>query len=174
MRKYTPVTGSLTFAKRVNGGIIFYTQPDSLPSNIRYFSGGTNSVRGWHRQELGPKIPAFTEEGEFDRYIPIGGRATVAFNAELRQSLDRFIPNVGIAAFIDGGQVWQSATSLHERPIQFGAGGGVQYDSPIGPVRIDLAYKLNPTDKDLNLFQGRDFGTAWDRMRIHFSIGQSF
>ena len=174
VRKYTPITGSLTFAKRLNAGVIFFTQPDSLPSNIRYYAGGTNTVRGWNRQQLGPKVAGFDEDGNFDGYIPVGGRTLLTFNAELRQSLDRFIPNVGIAAFVDGGQVWRNIEKLSERAIQFGAGGGLRYDSPIGPVRVDLAFKVNPTDRDLNLFQGQDFGSVWDQMRIHFSIGQAF
>ncbi|NBC26697.1 MAG: BamA/TamA family outer membrane protein, partial [Bacteroidetes bacterium] len=90
IRKYTPITGSLTFAKRLNAGVIFFTQPDSLPSNIRYYAGGTNTVRGWNRQQLGPKVAGFDEEGNFDSYIPVGGRTLLTFNAELRQSLDRF------------------------------------------------------------------------------------
>lgn len=174
VRKYTPITNSLTLANRVNGGVIFYTQPDSLPSNIRYYSGGTNSVRGWGRQRLGPKIPAFDSQGDFDSYIPLGGRTTFLFNVELRQSLDRIIPNFGLAAFLDGGQVWQDISSLPSRPIQFGAGGGVRYQSPIGPVRVDIAYKLNPTDDDLRIYNGVNYGSAWDRIGIHFSIGQAF
>lgn len=174
VRRYTPLTNSLTLANRVNGGVIFYTQPDSLPSNIRYYSGGTNSVRGWDRQRLGPTIPAFDEDGNFDSYIPVGGRTTFLFNIELRQSLQRLIPNFGIAAFLDGGQVWQDIESLHERPVQFGAGGGIRYQSPIGPVRVDIAYKLNPTDEDLRIYNGTDYGSAWDRIGIHFSIGQAF
>lgn len=174
VRKYTPLSSSLTLANRVNGGVIFYTQPDSLPSNIRYYSGGTNSIRGWGRQQLGPKIPAFNDQGTFDSYIPVGGRASFLFNVELRQSLDRIIPNFGLAAFLDGGQVWQNISSLASRPIQFGAGGGIRYQSPIGPVRVDIAYKLNPTDEDLRIYRGADYGSAWDRIGIHFSIGQAF
>lgn len=174
VRRYTPLTSSLTLANRVSGGVIFYTQPDSLPSNIRYYSGGTNSIRGWGRQQLGPKIPAFNDQGTFDSYIPVGGRATFLFNVELRQSLDRIIPNFGLAAFLDGGQVWQNISSLASRPIQFGAGGGIRYQSPIGPVRVDIAYKLNPTDEDLRIYRGADYGSAWDRIGIHFSIGQAF
>ncbi|MDX1641658.1 MAG: BamA/TamA family outer membrane protein, partial [Balneolaceae bacterium] len=174
IRRYTPITNSLTLANRLNGGVIFYTQPDSLPANIRYYSGGTNSVRGWDRQRLGPTVPGFDEEGNFDSYIPVGGRTTFLFNIELRQSLERFIPNFGIAAFLDGGQVWRDIESLHERPVQFGAGGGIRYQSPIGPVRVDIAYKLNPTDEDLRIYEGTDYGSAWDRIGIHFSIGQAF
>lgn len=174
VRKYTPITNSLTLANRVDGGVIFYAQPDSLPSNIRYYSGGTNSVRGWGRQQLGPKAPAFNEQGAFDSYIPLGGRATFLFNVELRQSLDKIIPNFGVAAFLDGGQIWQNISSLANRPIQFGAGGGIRYQSPIGPVRVDIAYKLNPTDEDLRIYGDENFGSAWDRIGIHFSIGQAF
>lgn len=174
VRRYTPLTSSLTLANRVDGGVIFYTQPDSLPSNIRYYSGGTNSVRGWNRQRLGPTIPVFDEKGNFDSYIPLGGRASFLFNVELRQSLDKIIPNFGLAAFLDGGQVWQNISSLADRPIQFGAGGGIRYQSPIGPVRVDIAYKLNPTDEDLRIYNGVNYGSAWDRIGIHFSIGQAF
>lgn len=174
VRRYTPITNTLTLANRVNGGVIFYSQPDSLPSNIRYYSGGTNSVRGWDRQRLGPTTPSFDSQGNFDSYIPLGGRATFLFNIELRQSLDRIIPNFGLAAFLDGGQVWQDISSLPSRPIQFGTGGGIRYQSPIGPVRVDIAYKLNPTEEDLRIYNGENFGSAWDRIGIHFSIGQAF
>ncbi len=174
VRRYTPITNSLTLAARVNSGVIFYTQQDSLPSNIRFFSGGTNSTRGWSRQQLGPSRPSFDENGNFSGYVPVGGRAAFTFNFELRQDISEVIPNVGLAAFLDGGQVWRALDRIDERPIQFGAGGGLRYQSPIGPIRIDVAYKLNPTDQDLNIFNGQDFGSPRDRIGIHFSIGQAF
>lgn len=174
VRRYTPVRQSTTIAARVNAGKIFYTQADDLPSNIRYFSGGTSSVRGWNRQELGPSIPSFDEEGVFDTYVPIGGRAAFSFNIELRQQLTSIFPNFGIALFLDGGQVWDHIEALNERPVQFGAGGGIRYQSPIGPVRVDIGYKLNPTDEDLNIFEGTDYGSRFSRIGIHFSIGQAF
>ncbi len=174
VRRFTPFSNSLTLAKRVNGGVIFYNQDDTLPANIRYFTGGTNSVRGWNRQTLGPSIPTFEEDGAFAGYVPIGGRSTFSFNVELRQQLTQIIPNFGIAAFLDGGQVWESLSNLDDRPLQFGAGGGFRYQSPIGPVRVDIAYKLNPTNEDLNIFDGQNFGSNWNRIGIHFSIGQAF
>jgi outer membrane protein insertion porin family len=174
VRRYTNLTNSLTIATRVNSGVIFYDQNKSLPSNIRLFTGGTNSVRGWNRQELGPSRARFDESGDFDGYVPVGGRTMLTFNLELRQQLTGFINNLGLAAFLDGGQVWDNVNSVEERPIQFGAGGGIRYQSPIGPVRVDVGYKLNPTDKDLNIYEGQDYGNAWSRIGIHFSIGQAF
>ena len=174
VRRFTPLTSSTTLAKRVNSGIIFHEATESLPGNIRFFAGGTNSVRGWTRQSLGPSLPSFDGDGNFSHYVPVGGKSTVSFNVELRQDMTRIIPNFGMAAFLDGGQVWEDIDSYDDRPIQFGAGGGIRYQSPIGPIRIDVAYKLNPTDEDLNIFNGDDFGSGWNRIGIHFSIGQAF
>lgn len=174
IRRYTPITSSLTIAGRVTSGMTFYTQSQTLPANIRYYTGGTNSVRGWSRRELGPSIPTFDEEGDFLKYVPVGGRATLSFNLELRQQFTSLIPNFGMAFFLDGGQVWENLESMNERPIQFGAGGGIRYQSPIGPVRVDIGYKLNPTDEDLNIYEGVDYGSRRSRIGIHFSIGQAF
>lgn len=174
VRRYTPLTSTTTFAARINTGTIFYEENESLPSNIRFFTGGTNSVRGWSRQSLGPSLPLFDDDGTFREYVAVGGRTSFTFNAEIRQDLDALIPNLGIAAFLDGGQVWRNFQSIDERVIQYGAGGGFRYQSPIGPVRIDIAYKLNPSDVDLNIYEGQDFGSPMDRIGIHFSIGQAF
>lgn len=174
VRRYTPLTSTTTFATRINTGTIFYEEEESLPSNIRFFNGGTNSVRGWSRQSLGPKLPNLDSNGNFKEYIPVGGRTSFTFNAEIRQDLDGLISNFGIAAFLDGGQVWRNIQSIDGRVIQYGAGGGFRYQSPIGPVRIDIAYKLNPSDEDLSIYKGEDFGSPMDRIGIHFSIGQAF
>lgn len=174
VRRFTPLSSSTTIAVRVSSGVIFYSQSEDLPFNIRYFTGGTNSVRGWNRRELGPSTPSFDDEENFRTYVPIGGRATFSFNVELRQELAAIIPNFGMALFLDGGQVWENIESMDERPIQFGAGGGIRYQSPIGPVRVDIGYKINPTDEDLNIFEGVDYGSALNRIGIHFSIGQAF
>ena len=104
----------------------------------------------------------------------MGGRAKFAFNVEIRQDLNKLLDGFGIAAFLDGGQIWRGFDNLGERPIQFGAGGGFRYQSPIGPIRIDLGYKLNPTDSDLGVYQGSGEANFWDRVGIHFSIGQAF
>ena len=174
VRRYTRLSRSTTLATRISTGKIFYSGEKTLPSNILFFTGGTNSVRGWNRQRLGPARPALRDDGSFREYVPTGGRAQMIFNIEMRQQLSGFLPRVGIAAFLDGGQIWQDAASLDERPIQFGAGGGVRYQSPIGPIRVDIGYKLNPTDEDLNIYEGTDFGSRWSRIGIHFSIGQAF
>ena len=173
VRHYQPLTRSTKLATRINAGTIFYTQPDSLPSNIRYFTGGTNSVRGWSRQQLGPKRPSF-KDGDFNGYVPTGGRALFTFNIELRQELNFIFDGFGLGLFLDGGQVWREINRIDERPLQFGTGGGFRYRSPIGPIRIDVGYKVNPTEDDLGIFGDTGSSSTWDRIGIHFSIGQAF
>lgn len=173
-RKFSPLTDNIIFAKRINFSGIYYAKQDSLPSDIRIYNGGTNSVRGWNRQELGPKRPIFDEDGNFDEYVPTGGRATVSFNAEFRFQLNQLIRGFGVATFLDGGQVWDNFSDIGTTPILFGLGGGLRYQSPIGPIRVDLAYKINPTDEDLRIYQGQNYGSKWNRWGLHFSIGQAF
>lgn len=174
VRHFKPISESTTIAGRINTGVIFYSQPDSLPANIRFFAGGTNSVRGWTRQTLGPKRATFDENGNFDGYVPLGGRAMFNFNLELRQQLNELITGLGFALFLDGGQVWRALDRIDERAVQFGTGGGIRYQSPIGPIRVDVGYKLNPFDEDLKRFAGEEFGGRMSRIGIHFSIGQAF
>lgn len=173
VRRYTQLGSNITFAARINAGSIFNSSREDLPSNILFFTGGTNSVRGWSRQDLGPKRATFSGD-DFNGYVPVGGRAVFSFNSEIRQDIGRIIPNFGVAAFLDGGQVWRTVRAVDSRPIQFGAGGGIRYQSPIGPIRVDVGYKLNPSLEDLNEFDGDDFGSRMDRFGIHFSIGQAF
>ena len=173
VRRFTRLSNSTMLATRVQGGALFNAPTDSLPNNIRFYLGGTNSVRGWYRQQLGPKR-ARTDSSGFVRYVPLGGRAMFAFNFEIRQQLDSFIKGFGMAVFLDGGQIWETFRQVNTRPIQYGIGGGLRYQSPIGPVRVDVGYKVNPTRQDLDRFRGQNFGSGWNRIGIHFSIGQAF
>jgi len=180
VRKYFELNSKLTLATRIRGGAIYYSKQDSLPSDIRFYSGGTNTVRGWGRQQLGPKRLVVETDtsgaGQVNTYsyVPEGGNAVLNFNVELRQQLDSFIKGFGVAAFLDGGQVWRRMSDINSGDIQFGVGGGLRYRSPIGPIRVDVGYKVNPTNEDLNIVKGVDRGNIWDRWGIHFSIGQAF
>lgn len=174
VRKFSPLGDNVVFAKRVYMSGIYHSREDSLPSDVRFYNGGTNSVRGWLRNELGPKRPEFDEEDKFERFVPVGGRASFSFNAEFRFRLHELIKGLGFATFLDGGQVWREFSDIGTTPIQYGLGGGIRYQSPIGPIRVDLAYKLNPTNEDLRIYQGQNYGNKWDRWGIHFSIGQAF
>ncbi len=174
VRRYFDITSSTQLAIRSEGGVMTHTGLEELPSNVRFYAGGTSSVRGWQRRQLGPKRAITDEDGGFKEYVPVGGKAMYHFNLELRQELHQLIRHFGFALFLDGGSIWQETEDFNMNDLQFGAGGGFRYQSPIGPVRIDLARKINPTDEDLNIFEGEDHGNWFSRWGIHFSIGQAF
>lgn len=172
-RRFIDVTSSTQIALRANQGFLFTGASSTIPASIRYYTGGTNSVRGWSRSQLGPKRAVIDDDGNFSEYIPLGGEAVSNFNIEFRQDLPLFEDGLQFVAFLDGGQVWQNYEDINFREMQFGAGGGFRYFSPIGPIRLDFGYKLNPTDSDLNRFEGVNYGGI-NRWNIHFSIGQAF
>jgi outer membrane protein insertion porin family len=143
-----------------------------------FYAGGTNSVRGWSRESLGPKRPFLEVEEDgsetFRGYLPTGGRALFTSSIEARYSLDHRWKGVGIATFLDAGQVWTSFSNMEERSLQFGTGVGIRYESVIGPIRLDIAWKVNPNADDLNRFEGQDVGNALRRFGFHLNIGSPF
>lgn len=113
---------------------------DRLPSSLRFFTGGAQTVRGYAYQSLGPR----NSNGEV-----IGGRHLLVSSLELNQ---RIKGNWGYALFVDAGNAFNN----HQDQLQRGAGFGLRWQSPVGPVRLDLASALS-----------RD-GQPW---RLHINIG---
>jgi len=177
VRRYIDVAPKLQLAIRGVGGFLFGAMADSLPPSIQFYSGGYGSVRGWYENQLGPKRPLFDDAGNFDRYVPTGGRYLMQFSGEARIGLDRLIPQFGISTFVDSGQIWRKWPGFpnsEDRAMQVGIGGGMFYLTPVGPVRIDMAWKVNPNDDDINILGGVNYGKPIDRWGFHFSLGHSF
>lgn len=140
---------TVTLAARASLGGTFGSSLGNLPLNKRYYAGGGGSVRGFGFQEAGP----LDAEGD-----PVGGRSRIegAFEARVR-----VIKNVQLAGFVDAGSV--SASSLPDFQDEFfiGYGAGFRYLTPIGPIRADVAFPLDPRDTD------RGF-------QIYIALGQPF
>jgi len=113
---------------------------EELPSSVRFFSGGAQSVRGYEYQSLGPT----DDSGEV-----VGGRYLVLGSIEFEHY---FTDRWGAAVFFDIGNAMDNLDDDLER----GAGFGLRWKSPVGPVRIDLASAIS-----------RD-GKPW---RLHINIG---
>jgi len=128
-----------------------------LPLSERYFAGGDTSVRGFALDRLGDEA-TIDQDG-----FPQGGNATVVFNAELRARVTRAIDVVG---FLDAGNVYDKVSNFSLARIRGGAGFGVRYRSPVGPIRVDLGFKLDRQEFDNG---ERERPTA-----LHISIGQAF
>jgi outer membrane translocation and assembly module TamA len=106
-----------------------------LPASERFFTGGDTTVRGFSLDQLGTPDTLDDRTG-----FPLGGNGVIVLNAELRVPVWR---DLGIAAFMDGGNVFRRAADISLDDIRGAAGIGLRYRSPIGPLRLDLGFKLD-------------------------------
>jgi outer membrane protein assembly factor BamA len=128
-----------------------------LPAAERFFAGGDNTVRGFAQDRLG-------EPATLDRNgLPTGGNALLIFNSEVRVPVWR---GLIAAAFVDAGNVFLRVSNLDITEIRGAAGFGIRYLSPIGPIRVDLGFKL-----DRLTFAN---GTREGRTALHITVGQAF
>lgn len=129
----------------------------SVPFSKKYFLGGATSVRGWGRYDISP----LSESG-----LPVGGNSMLALSAELRAVLRG---NYGAVVFVDAGNVWEGAGGIRLNDLRYAVGPGLRYQTPIGPIRVDFGYQLNPIPN--LIVNGQPESRRW---RMHFSIGQAF
>jgi outer membrane protein assembly complex protein YaeT len=128
-----------------------------LPASERFFAGGDTTVRGFSLDRLG------TDETISPTGFPKGGNGLVVLNAEMRVAL---FGGFGGAAFLDAGNVFADANAIDFTKLRAAAGFGLRYRSPVGPIRIDLGFKLDRRE----LAPGR----LERRSILHISLGQAF
>jgi outer membrane protein assembly complex protein YaeT len=156
-RHYFTVGRSFVVANRVGFGSIDPTGEieANVPFYKRYFLGGATSIRGWGRFEVSP-LSGFG--------LPIGGLSMLEGSSEIRLPL---AGKLGAVAFVDYGNVWSEPWKFGQ--LDYAAGPGLRYLTPVGPARLDFGYQLTPID---NLkVNGEPERRHW---RVHFSIGQAF
>ena len=168
--------GDLTGRLRVFAGRLFPfgksvpTGLDDTEALLRFLefrdaaftAGGTGDVRGWGDGLLGPKVPdsRLVDLGDSiavraERYIPIGGLARLGFAAELAAPLPWGLRRHSTFVFLDGARVWTPdsrypvQSGVEEELFFFGTGVGLEFATAIGPVRVAVGYKLNPSPFDL-------------------------
>jgi outer membrane protein insertion porin family len=172
-----------------------------IPLAERFFTGGGNSHRGFGLNQAGPRDPTTG--------FPVGGSALFLNNVELRfppTTLPFFEDNLGFAIFEDAGNIftdgremlnnllrWRqknpqlclqasTATQCNYSYISHAVGVGIRYKTPIGPVRFDFGYNLNPpafpSTQTVTNSLGQSVSTFVPQHAPHFnayfSIGQSF
>lgn len=120
-----------------------------LPIVERFFLGGGSSVRGYARDTLGPKA---------DDGTPTGGNVYALGNAELRVDVWK---GLGLVGFIDGGNVWVKTADVKPMGFKYTWGGGIRYNTPVGPFRLDYGQKFAPEPGE-------------SKFEIHFSLGHAF
>ena len=130
-------------AGRVATGAIVGATLEDIPADRRFYSGGGGSVRGYAYQGIGPRAADGT---------PLGGRSYAEASVELRIGVTE---TFGIVPFIDAGTVSTSQFPDFSN-FKAGAGIGIRYNTPFGPLRIDAAVPLNrgPGDPSFGIYAG--------------------
>jgi outer membrane protein insertion porin family/translocation and assembly module TamA len=156
-RHYLPIGERVVVASRLQLGSIDDRAESNVPFAKKYFLGGATSLRGWGRYEVSP----LSGSG-----LPLGGNSLMAISEEVRASL---FGKFGGVLFADAGNVWENGWHIALGDLRFDVGAGLRYETPVGPVRLDIGYQLNPIEG--LLINGEEQQRAW---RLHFSIGQAF
>ena len=139
----------LSSALRLTLGSIDGASVENVPADERFYAGGGGSIRGYEYQAVGPSAAG----------TPLGGDKLLEFSTELRLQPGN---KLGYAAFVDGGTVYNDLLEDSNRALRFGAGLGLRWFTGIGPLRVDVAYPLNP---DV---------TQVERVQFYISLGQAF
>ncbi len=153
-----------------------------IPLPERFFAGGAESHRGFPQNQAGPR--------DLLTGFPLGGRALLLHKLELRFPL--LGENLGGVLFQDAGNLYSGLNALSLRLQQrdvtdfdymvHAVGFGIRYRTPIGPIRVDLAYTLNPpafvgfkgTREELLFGGGVRTLQRIGHFQFHFSLGQAF
>ncbi|MBA3816818.1 MAG: outer membrane protein assembly factor [Parachlamydiaceae bacterium] len=149
---YVPLRKDQRFviAAKATLGSIWGANKHSIPPSERFYAGSDNLLRGYRYLTVSP----LNEENK-----PIGGRSMMVYSLEARM---RFSECFGFVTFWDIGNVYaNSHPQINHKQLQ-AVGVGARYHTPVGPIRLDIAFPLNPRKHVDNRFQ------------IYFSIGQSF
>ena len=141
---YRPLGRTLYGQARLEVGRVFLEPGMVVPESLRWRAGGDESVRGYSYRELGPVVDGAVGSGE----------TILTGSLELARPITAAMPSLWGAIFVDGGN---AATSFGQLEPVYGYGFGVRWRSPVGPLRIDLAWAENVSTP-----------------RLHFSIGIAF
>ena len=191
--KYYPIGRRTVFAWRVRGGTILprnikigAQKVGYVPPDQRFYGGGPNSVRGYGRNELGPRVyvlvsPDTTSPAAVDTAAsrragetvfrnvqtrPTGGNTAIIANAELRLPSPILSSRMRLGIFVDAGQVWERGEEIITiRGLRVTPGAGVRFTTPLGPVRIDAAYNGYATERGPLLYQTSDTASTITQIR---------
>lgn len=138
-------------AARAQGGVI-YALPgtDRIPLIRRFFPGGADSVRGYPYQLLGP----LDRGGK-----PLGGTSMAIGSLEVRFPIWQALGGV---VFVDAGNAWERVEDSLGG-LRYTTGFGLRYNTPVGPIRLDIGYELNPPS-----------GEPFEPYQVYLSVGQAF
>ena len=210
---YAQLARGWVVAVRLRGGVVrpglAFVADSSIrfvPPEERFYAGGPTSVRGFGRNQMGPLVyvadTVLTDSaGGISpvnlRISPVGSYAITLANLELRMPSPVWSSRLRLAAFVDAGELWdQKVGGLLPSGLKVTPGVGLRVGTPLGPVRLDVAYNdyprqpgplyelvrgPGPTKAPQGLNQrepnygGPPRGTGFfQRLQFKFSVGEAF
>jgi translocation and assembly module TamA len=156
-RYYLSFGERLTLATRGQFGTVLASAIDRTPSDYLFYSGGTETVRGQPYNSLGATVEVTNDDGTVS-LASYGGKSFVGAQLEARVGVTGSIDAVG---FYDIGIVDAAQFPSDDANWHAGAGVGVRYNTPIGPIRLDIATPVGN-------------GETFDGFEFYIGIGQTF
>ena len=141
---YLPIRKDWTMASRIKYGMIFdwdedYDEYETTLLYDKFYLGGSSSLRAWEALK-------FLTDNDED--IPKGELIRLLLNWEIRFPI---VWLLGGEIFLEGGQLTDKINNVALKSIQWGRGFGVTLASPLGPIRLDYAFRDKPGSGRLNL-----------------------
>jgi translocation and assembly module TamA len=160
LRGYVPLLGRAVLAAHARFGGIF----GDVPATERFFAGGAISQRGFADRRLSPQT--VNPDAKGDR-VPYGGAGLIDSSIEARVPVTT-VKNMplGFATFLDGGDVTKAPADLDLWNLHWAVGAGLRLMTIIGPVRLDVAYRLTRT--------GTGQPDPDSHYAYHLTIGEAF
>ena len=147
-----------------------------IPLNRRFYSGGSNSLRGWQSRELVPQETNFdignTTNEDFEAFLFKG--VTPGGFCQLEGSLEarlRLFGQVGTTIFADFGNTWNKLSQVQIDEVAVAIGFGLRYYSDFAPIRLDFGFKFYDPANRNSFFTKKIMS---DTFQLHLGIGEAF
>ena len=146
---YIPARPWLTWANRIQLGLAAPFAESLVPLSERFFTGGADSLRGFPINGSGPQRPVSACSNPNDPSsctlitVPVGGNMLFILNSEARFSVPGLVNGLGAVVFYDGGNIY-SNINFRQFVDDYTntVGVGLRYNTPVGPIRFDVGYRL--------------------------------
>nr|WP_320048177.1 outer membrane protein assembly factor BamA [uncultured Desulfuromonas sp.] len=176
-RHFFPIKWGVVFSAHGQVGFVHKVGGEEIPVDERFYLGGINTMRGFENREVGPREPALeyytdddgnyvlNDDGSYavressTDYDYIGGVKEAFCNLEL---IFPILKDAGLkgVVFFDIGNTWDQGEEFMS-DLRYSTGLGIRWNSPLGPLRLEWGYNLDPEEYE-------------DDSQFDFSIGKFF